>query len=102
MGLFFFIAGILLATSGLEGHAKDFTHQIAEDGKGFMSLAAVILILGGLGMFDSIRPVSKALLFLVFVVFFLRNGNALTRNLTSVTSTSSPLTLNPGTPQAGA
>lgn len=83
MPLFFLVLGLILISSGLHDHAGDLAHQFASDMSGFLPFATAILIVGGLGMIESFRPVSKALLILIFAVFFLKNGNQLTQNLTA-------------------
>jgi hypothetical protein len=85
--------GLLLVDSGFKGTAKDTLAQLEGDLKGFLSFAVVILILGGLGTIDSIRPVSKGLLLLVFIVFFLKHGNAIVESITSTATSNSPAPL---------
>lgn len=75
MPLFFFIIGFVLVDSGFRGNAQALYQQFASDAKGFVALFAIIVILGAVGVSSAARPVAKALLFLVFVVFFVRNGN---------------------------
>lgn len=71
MPLFFLFFGFVLLVGGYRGNASPLFTQIETDGKGFLAFGLAILILGGLGISTTIRPVSKALLGLVFVVFFL-------------------------------
>ena len=83
MPLFFFIIGFLLIDSGVRGNAKDVASQVATDVQGFLAFGAAIIILGILGMSPTARPVSKALLILVFVTFLLKNGNQVVSGITS-------------------
>ena len=75
------IVGFLLVDSGIRGNGLATIKQLESDITGFLAFAAAILILGGVGMFNSARPVAKAMLFLVFIVFFLKNGVAISQNL---------------------
>ena len=77
------IVGFLLVDSGIRGNGLATIKQLESDITGFLAFAAAILILGGVGMFNSARPVAKAMLFLVFIVFFLKNGVAISQNLKS-------------------
>lgn len=86
MPLFFFIIGFILIDSGVRGNAAAVGQQFASDVKGFLALCAVVIILGGLGAFKSLRPVTKGLLGLVFVVFCLRNGNQIVSGIESAVS----------------
>ncbi len=82
MPLFFLILGVVLLDSGLHGSASATYQQVKIDTAGFLSFGAAIIILGGVGYFDGAKPIAKGLLTLLFVVFFLRNGNKLISNLT--------------------
>jgi hypothetical protein len=98
MPLFFFIIGFVLIDSGFRGNAKALYSQFASDAKGFAALFAVIAILGACGFSSALRPVAKGLLFLVFVVFFVRNGNQIVSGLeiaVSSSATSSPANSTP-------
>jgi hypothetical protein len=86
MPLFFFIIGFVLIDSGFRGNAQALYSQFASDAKGFAALFAVIAILGACGFSSALRPVAKGLLFLVFVVFFVRNGNQIVSGLESAVS----------------
>jgi hypothetical protein len=88
MPLFFFIIGFILIDSGFRGNAQALYSQFASDAKGFAALFAVIAILGAFGFSSALRPVAKGLLFLVFVVFFVRNGNQIVSGLESAVSSS--------------
>lgn len=88
MPLFFFIIGFVLVDSGFRGNAQALYQQFATDAKGFMSLFAVIAILGAVGVSSAMRPVAKGLLFLVFIVFFVRNGNQIVSGIQSAVSAS--------------
>lgn len=83
MPLFFFIIGFILIDSGFRGNAQALYQQFASDAKGFVALFAIIVILGAVGVSSATRPVAKALLFLVFVVFFVRNGNQIVQGIES-------------------
>lgn len=86
MPLFFFVIGFLLIDAGVRGNAKDVASQLATDVQGFLAFGAAIIILGVLGMSQTARPIAKSFLVLVFVVFLLKNGNAVVNGLTSAAS----------------
>jgi hypothetical protein len=88
MPLFFFIIGFVLIDSGFRGNAQALYQQFASDAKGFVALGAIIIILGACGVSSSLRPVAKGMLFLVFVVFFVRNGNEIVSGLESAVNSS--------------
>lgn len=85
MPLFFFAVGLILIIAGMRGNASAISSQLMSDAKGFLAFGTAILILGGLGAFPSVRPVSKALLVLVFIVFFLKNGQNVSTNIANDT-----------------
>ncbi len=78
--------GIMLVEVGVRNNAKPLFGQLATDAQGFLALGAAIMILAVLGSIDTIRPVAKALLVLVFVVFLLKNGNKIVTGLTASAS----------------
>lgn len=98
MSLFFFLFGALLLDSGVHGSAGATFDQLKADVSSFLAFGLVILILGGLGESTTLRPVSKALLGLVFVVFFLRNGQSMIANLKAFGSVSSASSVSSTTP----
>lgn len=88
MPLFFFIIGFILVDSGFRGNAQALYSQFASDAKGFVALFAVIVILGAVGVSSAMRPIAKGMLFLVFVVFFVRNGNQIVSGIESAVNAS--------------
>jgi hypothetical protein len=96
MPLFFFIIGFVLIDSGFRGNAVALFQQFESDAKGFLAFGAAIIILGALGISPSIRPISKGLLVLVFIVFFLKNGNQVVSGIQSTISASTNNTPSPG------
>lgn len=80
--------GIMLIEVGVRNNAKPLFGQLATDAQGFLALGSAIMILAVLGSIETIRPVAKALLVLVFVVFLLKNGNAVIKGLTASASAS--------------
>ena len=78
--------GIMLIEVGVRNNAKPLFGQLATDAQGFLALGAAIMILAVLGSIETIRPVAKALMVLVFVVFLLKNGNKVVTGLTSSAS----------------
>lgn len=78
--------GIMLIEVGVRNNAKPLFGQLATDAQGFLALGAAIMILAVLGSIESIRPVAKALIVLVFVVFLLKNGNKVVTGLTASAS----------------
>jgi hypothetical protein len=95
MPLFFFIIGFVLIDSGFRGNAVALFQQFESDAKGFLAFGAAIIILGALGISPSIRPISKGLLVLVFIVFFLKNGNQVVSGIQSTISASTNNTASP-------
>jgi hypothetical protein len=95
MPLFFFIIGFVLIDSGFRGNAVALFQQFESDAKGFLAFGAAILILGALGISPSIRPISKGLLVLVFIVFFLKNGNQVVSGIQSTVSAATNNTPSP-------
>lgn len=92
MPLFFFIIGFLLIDSGVRGNAKAVAGQLASDVQGFLAFGAAIIILSIVGMSPTARPVAKSLLVLVFVVFLLKNGNAVVSGITGAAKATSDST----------
>lgn len=86
MPIFALLFGIMLVEVGVRNNAKPLFGQLATDAQGFLALGAAIVILGIAGSIDSVRPIAKALLVLVFVVFVLKNGNNVVKGLTSSAS----------------
>lgn len=82
MPLFFLIFGAIFIDSGLRGNASETFNQLKIDVTGFLAFAIAIIILGVVGEAKTFRPVANGLLILVFVVFFLKNGNQFVSNLT--------------------
>lgn len=80
MPLFLLIFGALLIDAGMHKQAGAFFTQLKTDMVGFVAFGAVVAILGGLGSIQTIRPVTKGLLFLVFIAYFLQNGKAIASN----------------------
>lgn len=78
--------GIMLVEVGVRNNAKPMFGQLATDMQGFLAFGAVIMILGIAGSIDTIRPVAKAFIALVFVVFLLKNGNNVVKGLTASAS----------------
>jgi hypothetical protein len=95
MPLFFFIIGFVLIDSGFRGNAVALFQQFESDAKGFLAFGAAIIILGALGISPSIRPISKGLLVLVFIVFFLKNGNQVVSGIQSTISAGTNNTASP-------
>lgn len=89
MPLFFFIFGAVLLDAGVLGNGAAFFKQLKGDVSGFLAFGVAILILGGLGISPTFRPVSKSLLVLVFVAFFLKNGKAIISQTVSTSETGS-------------
>ena len=85
MPLFSVILGALFLISGFRGTAEDTFKQLSIDVDGFLALGAVIIILGVSGLSPTIRPISKGLLVLVFLVFILKNGNKIVENTVQTT-----------------
>jgi hypothetical protein len=88
VSLFFFLFGALLLDSGVHGSAVATFGQLKTDVSSFLAFGLVILILGGLGESEKLRPVAKGMLVLVFVVFFLRNGKSMIGNLRAFSTAS--------------
>jgi len=86
MPIFALLFGIMLIEVGVRNNAKPLFGQLATDAQGFLALGAAIMILAVLGSIETIRPVAKALLVLVFVVFLLKNGNKVISGLTASAS----------------
>lgn len=78
--------GIMLIEVGVRNNAKPLFGQLATDAQGFLALGAAIMILAVAGSIETVRPVAKALIVLVFVVFLLKNGNKVITGLTSSAS----------------
>lgn len=85
--------GIMLIEVGIRNNAKPLFGQLAKDAQGFLALGAAIMILAVLGSIESIRPVAKALIVLVFVVFLLKNGNKIVTGITASASATAVDTL---------
>lgn len=75
--------GIMLIEVGVRNNAKPLFGQLATDAQGFLALGAAIMILAIAGSIETVRPVAKALMVLVFVVFLLKNGNKVISGLTA-------------------
>lgn len=78
--------GIMLIEVGVRNNAKPLFGQLATDAQGFLALGAAIMILAVAGSIETFRPVAKALIVLVFVVFLLKNGNKVITGLTASAS----------------
>lgn len=93
MPLFFFVFGAILVDAGYLGNATPLFAQLKSDVSGFLAFGVAILILGAIGISADFRPVSKALLVLVFVVFLLankaKNAKAIIGNTVSTSETGS-------------
>lgn len=83
MPLLLLLVGIVLIVAGYKKTVGTVVSQLASDFKGFIALGVVITIVGYVGVIKELRPASNAFLVLIFVVFFLRNGNRITQGLTS-------------------
>lgn len=90
MPLFLLIVGLVIIDAGVRGTAGQLALQVKTDAQGFLSFALVIIILGAAGAIDSIRPIAKAMLFLVFTVFILKNGTRILAGLNSAEQPSAP------------
>ncbi|MDE2101043.1 MAG: hypothetical protein KGL39_27600 [Patescibacteria group bacterium] len=80
MPFFLIIFGSMLIASGVNGKTSDLMDQLKKDGSGFLAFGAAVLVLGLLGTIETVRPVSKALLVLLFVAFLLKNGKNVVEN----------------------
>ncbi|HET8705956.1 MAG TPA: hypothetical protein VFM46_06605 [Pseudomonadales bacterium] len=80
MPFFLIIFGAMLIASGVNGKTSDLMDQLKKDGSGFLAFGAAVLVLGLLGTIETVRPVSKALLVLLFVAFLLKNGKNVVEN----------------------
>lgn len=89
MPLFLLIFGALMIDAGMRKQTTQFFGQLKSDMSGFVAFGMVILILGGLGTIEAIRPITKGLLLLVFVAFFLKNGQNIVTGMTG-TATAAP------------
>lgn len=94
MTVLFFIIGLIFLDSGVRGNAQQLIAQFESDAKGFVSFAMVVLILSAAGISSTIRPISKYMLMLVFVVYFLKNAprivNGFEQTASAATTTPSP------------
>lgn len=86
MPIFSLLLGVLFIVAGIRGNARDIFSQLKDDASGFLALGAAIMVLAILGASDTFRPISKGLLFLLFVVYLLNNGNAVIKGLTDSAS----------------
>jgi hypothetical protein len=78
MAFAFLFAGILLLTSGVRGTQDDLFAQIKSDftGQGnFVYWATVCLIIGAIGYWKPLRPISHAFLVLIIIVLLLKRGD---------------------------
>lgn len=71
--LFIVIGGFLIAT-GIHDQSANALKQLGSDGKGLISLAIVIAVVGGLGYIQGFKPLSNAFLALVIIVLLLSSG----------------------------
>ena len=93
MPIFALLFGIMLVEVGVRNNAKPLFAQLATDAEGFLAFGAAIVILGVAGSIDSVRPIAKAFLVLLFVVFLLKNGNNVISGLkSSASATAAPST----------
>lgn len=76
----FLIIGALFVTAGIRGTDEqlftlikgDFSSQSGKPS--FIGWLFAILLIGGLGYIELIKPVSRAFLFLILIILFLSNG----------------------------
>lgn len=80
------LVGIMLVEVGVRNNAQPMFKQLAIDMQGFLAFGAAIMILAVAGSITTLRPVAKAFMVLVFVVFLLKNGNAVIKGLTASAS----------------
>lgn len=80
------LIGVMFIEVGIRNNAKPMFSQLASDAQGFLALGAAVMILAILGSLETIRPIAKSLLVLVFVVFLLKNGNKIVAGLTASAS----------------
>lgn len=86
MALFFFMIGAVLLDSGVRGNARPLFAQLSSDVKGFVAFGAVVLVLAVAGISSSVRPIAKMMLALVFVVYFVKHGAAITQGVVQAAS----------------
>lgn len=80
MPFVFLVVGIGLVVVAIRGTQKDAFALLQSEFAGpnsFVKWALAIFILGGLGYIPVIRPITRAMLLLVILVIFLRNGTGL-------------------------
>lgn len=73
----FAVVGVVLLVAGVRGTSGDLLGMLKDDltsENNFVHWIIAIGILGALGYVDSVRPLSRALLLLVFVVLVLSQG----------------------------
>jgi hypothetical protein len=71
------VAGLLLLVSGVRGTTSQLTTLVKADFTGkdnFTYWIVAMIVLGSLGYVDKLRPLSNALMGLVILVLFLKNG----------------------------
>ncbi len=71
------IGFVVIAIRGTQATAFNLLEKEFSGPNSFVKWALALLILGGLGYIPVIRPVTRALLLLVLLVIFLRNGTGL-------------------------
>ena len=101
MPIFALLIGILFVDAGIRNNAKAVFTQVGTDAQGFLAFGAAIMILAIAGTSTALRPISKALFFLVFTVFLLKNGNAAIKGLTASASATAT-TVSQNTPASSA
>lgn len=80
MPFVFIVVGIgliVVAIRGTHAAAFDLLRSEFSGPNSFVTWALAIFILGGLGYVPVIRPITRALLLLVLLVIFLKNGSGL-------------------------
>jgi hypothetical protein len=80
--IFFVLVGALFIAAGVNGKGSDLVTLVKGDfiptsgnSGGFGAWALAIFVIGALGYFKPIKPISNAFLVLVIVVLFLAAGN---------------------------
>lgn len=96
MPLFMLLMGAIMLDSGLRGNAQNLFVQFEGDLKGFLNFGAIVVILGVAGFSPTLRPISKGMLLLVFVAYFLKNGKNIVSGIETAASTTGNSTASPG------
>jgi len=89
MPIFFILVGAILLTTGVRGNTAQFFTLFASDFKAFLAWFFLIIVIGFVGISKTLRPASNAFLFLIILVFILKNGPQAISNFNTTISSSS-------------